>query len=411
VKLCYSHSGRQFFFITLTTVGRAKVFSQLVDEATRPRLSAIGEVVKAALLALRRVNAAVTVSDFVIMPDHLHFIMIVDYGRDRRVSPLFLSHRLVDAVEGYVEWTGLRPEPRSVAEIGPEPRSVAEIGPEPRGVAKIGPEPRGVAEGGNGEHLVETMVRLIRAAIANVKASPSKPLPHTSAIVSNTSKPPPCTSKPSPHTAVFDRSCYIELSFDSRQLKATRRYIKLNPARALWKLRHPDRFRRIAIPVEKLLGPHPSAPWGSGRCPVQFHALGDLSLLGSPFFFHVRLTLKKSLAEHEAAIAEIVVDARRGRIPVSGFISPGEREALRRLKATPGVRFIKLLPHALPPRYDPSAEDSREIADGRMLLLSGFPDTPAISSLEMRRSSAASHAFRQNCLAMNDLAAALCSRG
>ena len=75
----------------------------------------------------------------------------------------------------------------------------------------------------------------------------------------------------------------------------------------------------------------------------------------------------------------------------------------------PGVRFVKLLPHALPTRYDPSAEDSREIAAGRLLLLSGSPETPPISALEMRRSRAAAHAFRRNCLAMNDIGAVLCA--
>ena len=83
MKLGYSHSWRQFFFLTLTVAGREKILSRLVDAQSRPALSEAGEVVKAALLALHRVNAAVTVSDFVIMPDHFHFIMIVDYGRDR----------------------------------------------------------------------------------------------------------------------------------------------------------------------------------------------------------------------------------------------------------------------------------------------------------------------------------------
>ena len=102
-----------------------------------------------------------------------------------------------------------------------------------------------------------------------------------------------------------------------------------------------------------------------------------------------------------------MAEAQRGRVPISGFISPGERELLKRLKVTPGVRFVKMLPCALPPRYDPSAEDSREIAAGRMVLLSGFPDTPAISALEMKRDSAAAREFRRNCLAMNDIAAAV----
>ena len=130
--------------------------------------------------------------------------------------------------------------------------------------------------------------------------------------------------------------------------------------------------------------------------------------MGSPFLRHLRLTLKKPLAEHRAAIEEIVELAQRGVVVVSGFISPGEVEALVRLKAEPKARFIKLLPYVLPPRYDPSAEDSREIAAGRMAILSGFPDTAAISRREMRENPAAAHQFRQNCLDMNDLAAALC---
>ena len=205
---------------------------------------------------------------------------------------------------------------------------------------------------------------------------------------------------------LFERSPYIELAFDPRQLKAARRYIRLNPARSLWKQHHPDRFQRLILPWHKVM----RQPAGSQPPAAQatFHAMGNALLLASPFLFHVRLTLKKSVAEHEAAIAEIIERARHGHIPVSGFISPGEKEALRRLKAEPRDRFIKLMQCALPPRYDPSAEDSRELAADRLLILSGFPETPHLSPLEMRRNPAIAHAFRRNCLAMNDLAAEIC---
>ena len=139
--------------------------------------------------------------------------------------------------------------------------------------------------------------------------------------------------------------------------------------------------------------------------------MGNLTLLGSPFLVHARLTLKKSLAGHEPMIAELVEKARRGAVIVSGFISPGEVELLKRLKATPNARFVKMLPCALPPRYDPSAEDSRELAADRMLILSGFTNTtPHISARAMRRDPAAAHLFRANCLVLNDLAATLCEK-
>lgn len=198
----------------------------------------------------------------------------------------------------------------------------------------------------------------------------------------------------------FDRRAYIELSFDARQLKAIRRYIQLNPARALWKHHHPDRFLRITNIRHAILDP--ARDWS---------AMGNLTLLGSPFLVQARLTLKKSLAEHGPVVAELVEKARRGAVIVSGFISPGEVELLKRLKATPNARFVKMLPCALPPRYDPSAEDSRELAADRMLILSGFTNTtPHISARAMRRDPAAAHLFRANCLVLNDLAAALCEK-
>lgn len=46
-----------------------------------------------------------------------------------------------------------------------------------------------------------------------------------------------------------------------------------------------------------------------------------------------------------------------------------------------------------------------------MLILSSFTNTtPHISARAMRRDPAAAHLFRANCLAMNDLAAALCEK-
>ena len=167
---------------------------------------------------------------------------------------------------------------------------------------------------------------------------------------------------------------------------------------------------RVGRPSEPSSGAGGSGVSPVPRLPPVLTALGDIGLLGSPFLLHVRLTLKKTVAEHAAAIDEIVEKAKRGYIPVSGFISPGEKEVLRRLKAEPRVRFVKLVPFALPPRYNPSAEDSRELAADRLAIVSLQPETTAIRSLDIRRSQAAAHAFRENCLAMNELAAALCSR-
>ena len=411
MKLEYAKRGLQFFFVTLVVAERRQVLSSIAEleasgqvaaagRAARPALLPLGEIVVAALRAIHRVWPAVTISDYVVMPDHLHFLLIVDYNRDQSIAPLFIAHRFADAVERAQALVEERNGRGSAPNPGRAP-SPSE-GPNPGRAPNPGEGPDlGRAAGALAERRVEFMAGLLREAAAAAREAAPGELKVERGLRFGERRGGAGARAPV-RSVIFARDCYIELSFDSRQLKAVRRYIKLNPARAIWKARHPDLFICYrAIKSERF----------AAFAPRRFDAIGALPILGSPFLFHVRLTLKKTVAEHEAAIQEIVEKARHGMVPVSGFISPGEKEALRRLKAEPSARFVKLLPHALPARYDPSAEDSREIAAGRLVILSAFPDTPAIGSPAMKRDPAASHRFRQNCLAMNDLAARLCAEG
>ena len=379
MKLEFYQNGRQFFFITLVVEGRKKILSQIVEggrgSGASPRTpedvarqgpedaarqvaegaaarraveagvepTALGRQVIALWLKLHALCPALTASNFIIMPDHVHLLLMVDFSRLRGgFNPLVFIHWFRD-------WSSRQGD---VTPVVP-----------PNWVAYYRPGEAARAFG-------------------------------------------------------WEDGFWLDLAIGSRHLKAIRRYMKLNPARALWKQRHPDRFKVTKVATARLLAVAPQASvGGSGDAPdprpvlpATLTALGNLALLGSPFLLHVRLTLKKTVAEHEAAIAEIVERAKRGAIPVSGFISPGEKEVLRRLKAEAHVRFVKIVPFALPARYDPSAEDSRELAGDRLAIVSLQPETAAIRSIDIRRSQSAARQFRQNCLAMNDLAAALCAK-
>ena len=354
MKLHFSHKGKQFFFATFSVSERRKLLSRIVEGQKYPKLTACGELVQAALLAVHQVWPSAGISDFSIMPDHVHVLLILDYDKGQRSSPFFMSHCVMDAVEAAVVQNGNAMQAASALYDQETPSR------EQRKALSI------------------MMAKLLRAAIQSFFA-------HGEAL----HRPDPVQGKINRGSVLWNRSCYIELSFNSTQLHAIRRYIRLNPARAIWKAKNPDMFLRHR-------GIHARA-LDKTR---QWDAMGELTLLASPFLFHVRLTMKKTAEEHREAIDEIIEKARHGMIPVSGFISQGEKEALRRLKAEPQARFIRMLPYGLPPKYDPSAEDSRELAAHRMLILSGFP--------ESRKDDRS--AFRRNCLEMNDLAAALCEK-
>ena len=360
MNLNFNHRGIKLFFLTFAVEGRRKVLSNVTDETSRPTLTELGSAVKALWRSVHKVYPWLGTSDYVIMPDHVHLLLVVDFDRCPKFNPLVFTHWFKDQSAIWINAIigGSAPAPRADArDLAPLPDFIFC----PCGFAYPETPP-------------------CRAAA-----------PQTSTATGGAGAKPPAFA--------WERAFWLDLPMSPRHLKATRHYIRLNPARLLWKTRHPDLFRCCrAIKAARL------ARFGAQR----FDGLGNLTLLGSPFLFHVRLTLKKSLAEHAEAIDQIVERAKRGEVPVSGFISPGEKEALRRLKAEQTARFIKLMPFTLPDRYDPSAEDSREIAAGRLEILSGFTDTSAITSRDMRLSPAAAHAFRANCLAMNDLAAKLC---
>lgn len=325
MKLNFHHHGRQFFFLTFGLKGRPPLLSRIVEKSgpsgaqlaassgargAAPSvvrsydvaLSPLGEIVIDHWKRQHALNPALTASARVVMPDHCHFLLIVNYDIDPHFDILDWVHHFRRAIEK--TW------------------------------AKT--------DDGRGH-------------------------------------------APRP---VWEDAFWLDLSFDARQLAAIRRYIRMNPARAMWKARHPDRFAlhaRLKYPILPK-----EATWGG---------VGDLTLISNPFLFHVRLSRRLSLADHEKTIAEMLKKVQRGFIPVSGFISPAEVELWRRLVAEPNTRMIKTVPYALPPRFDPSVLESQLLSQDRLLILSGFPQT-------VERGDKIG---RENCERMNALAAALCA--
>jgi REP element-mobilizing transposase RayT len=275
------HTGRRFFFLTLVVKGRQPILSRLVREEKRPVLTALGDRIVETWRSLHQRDAHLTASDFVIMPDHIHLLLIVHSEGAYHFDPI-----------AFVRWFQQQ----------------------------------------------------------------------TNAIA-------------------WEQDTWINISFDARQLSMIRRYIKMNPARYFWKHDHADLFRAHAPIKHPVLNPA-----------FRWTAVGDITLLASPFLYLVRLTRKKSLEALEPEIQAHLTRAQQGWTPVCGFISPGERAFGKRLKALPQSRWIKTVPYGLPSRYDPSVEDAQWIAASRQLVLSSF-DATAFPPFKITRAG---------CLLMNE---------
>ncbi|MBR4171847.1 MAG: hypothetical protein IKR48_09360 [Kiritimatiellae bacterium] len=327
MKFPLIHTGRRFFFFTFVVEGRQAILSRLERGAKRPVLMPPGERVKDVWVALHQINPHFTASDFVIMPDHVHLLLIVNSADEFRFNPLVFAHWFMAASTSN---GGLPP---------PIPCMRWDVPSYWQGSGQ--PEAPSLAKGGQ-----------------------------TPAFA-------------------WSQDFWVDISFDSHQLTAIRRYIKMNPVRYFWKIDNPDMFRY-----------RPNLRHPALDSTLRWSSVGDITILASPFLYLVRLTMKKTAAELEDKIVAHIERAKHGWTPVCGFISPGEREFERRLKALPNSRWIKAVPYGLPERYDPSVEDSRWLSAHRQLVLSSF-DRNQIAPFTITR---------HGCLTMNERIAVIVAR-
>ena len=79
------------YFVTVCTSGRACMLGQIVDD--RPILSDIGRAVSKSWLALPAHFFDVSLGDFVVMPNHVHGILVLRVAGAKHASPLHLPPR------------------------------------------------------------------------------------------------------------------------------------------------------------------------------------------------------------------------------------------------------------------------------------------------------------------------------
>ena len=101
--------------------------------------------------------------------------------------------------------------------------------------------------------------------------------------------------------------------------------------------------------------------------------MGDLALLDYPLLLPIVVSRRADESAVRRTITEWVEQVRHGAIPIGGFISPGEKEALRSFAEVPRARVIRLLPYGLKD-FRPHGRQLENLAESRLLILSAFPE-------------------------------------
>jgi len=99
----YDYSQEGAYFITICTQNKYNLFGyvHVGANSVRPHLSDVGEIVKTAIEKISQVYTLVHVESYVIMPNHIHMILIVHNSSERTLCAPTVS-RVVKQMKEYV---------------------------------------------------------------------------------------------------------------------------------------------------------------------------------------------------------------------------------------------------------------------------------------------------------------------
>ena len=162
-------------------------------------------------------------------------------------------------------------------------------------------------------------------------------------------------------------------------LKAYTDYLCDNPRRYCVKKANPDVFRRI----NQLK--HPRLP-----ADQSWSGYGNLFLLDRPEIVNIRVSRKASPDEIMRLRDETMKQASRGMVVVSPFISPGEKGIAKAVLEADKGDVILMKPDGFPELFKPGGRYFDLCMQGRLLILSAYPDVGHPSELT-----------REKCIMMN----------
>ena len=165
--------------------------------------------------------------------------------------------------------------------------------------------------------------------------------------------------------SVFQENFHDWVSVDAGMFDAFREYTAANPRRDQLRRENRHLLRTVRAAVHpRLAAAAPQLRWD---------CTGDLALLDYPALLPIVVSRRADESARQRTIEGWVELVRRGAIPIGGFISPGEKEALRAFASLPRARVIRLLPYGLK-EWKPHGRQLDNLAESRLLLLSAFPE-------------------------------------
>ena len=313
-------------------------------DAPRTALSPLGEMVEHELLySIRARYPMVTIDTYVIMPEHIHFLLEV---QDRLLSSHGKTVPLGQVIAGFKKGCNRRFW-------------------EMTGLTAAGSE----AEGRSGKTAAHTSAGSVAGG---------SPAGHKISSSASSGRP-----------SLFAPGYCDVMPVDALQLSTQRAYILNNPRNRMLRMQHPDRLRPLRGGIDTALSPAALRGYLERECPPHLVAPDILAQLFSQLLlspdgritcdtFGDRRLLSRRLlpvvchrrdrSRFATQKGRCLEEAARGAVLVSARIARGEQDIMDET-ANRGFPVVLIADNGFTDRYHPSASRMSLCAEGRLLLV------------------------------------------
>ena len=80
------------YFITICTKNRIKLFGEII-ETNQMKLTEIGKTVEKSIKILEQIYHNITIDEYVVMPNHIHMIIIINEKNDLTISRIINEYK------------------------------------------------------------------------------------------------------------------------------------------------------------------------------------------------------------------------------------------------------------------------------------------------------------------------------
>ena len=88
----YDYSEEGLYFITICTKNREQLLGKITEE-NQIKLTKVGTIVEKSIRNLERIYSNITIDEYVVMPNHIHIIIIINEKNDLTISRIINQYK------------------------------------------------------------------------------------------------------------------------------------------------------------------------------------------------------------------------------------------------------------------------------------------------------------------------------